>query len=359
MKIALINDTHFGARGDSHVFNDFFFKFWENTFFPYLKEHNIKTCIHLGDVVDRRKFINHNIASDFQNRFMRRFWEEGIDTHILIGNHDTYFKNTNKVNAIQNLCTSYDGVNEPFIYDDPKVVTFDGVDILLMPWICEDNYDRSMALLKDAKVQLVFGHFEISGFEMDRGNVCHEGLNRDVFDRFDMVLSGHFHHKSSDGLVHYLGNQYEITWADYNDTRGFHIFDTETREIEFIQNPYKMFFKIVYDDSEHDFEYWKNYDYSQYQGTHVKVIVVNKQNPYLFDTVIDNLYKAGLADISVVEDFTEIIIEDDKDIVDQAEDTMTILSKYIDNLELNVDNERLKTFMRELYVEALNTENVE
>jgi hypothetical protein len=185
MKIALVNDTHFGARGDSQVFNQYFFKFWENIFFPYLKEHNIATLIHLGDVVDRRKFINHNTASDFQNRFMKRFWSEGIDTHIMIGNHDTYYKNTNKVNAIHNLCSTYDGVHEPFIYTDPKIVTFDGVDILLMPWICEDNYEQSMEFLKTAPVEVVFGHFEIAGFEMDRGNICHEGLDRKLFDRFD------------------------------------------------------------------------------------------------------------------------------------------------------------------------------
>ena len=59
MKICLINDTHAGARGDSLLFNEFFFKFWEGTFFPYLKENNIKQIIHLGDVVDRRKYINY------------------------------------------------------------------------------------------------------------------------------------------------------------------------------------------------------------------------------------------------------------------------------------------------------------
>ena len=89
---------------------------------------------------------------------------------------------------------------------------------------------------------------------------------------------------------------------------------------------------------------------------YVKIIVLNKQNPYLFDNVIDNLYKAGVGDISIVEDFTETIIENDQELIDQAEDTMTILSKYIDNLTLTVENDKLKILMRELYVEALTTE---
>jgi len=150
-----------------------------------------------------------------------------------------------------------------------------------------------------------------------------------------------------------------MTWADYNDARGFHTFDTNTRELEFIQNPYRMFHKLSYDDGEQDFEFWKTYDFTPLKETYVKVIVVNKQNPYLFDTVIDNLYKSGVSDISIVEDFTDTVIENDQELIDQAEDTMTILSKYIDNLTLNVESDKLKTLMRELYIEALNTETTE
>jgi len=171
-----------------------------------------------------------------------------------------------------------------------------------------------------------------------------------------MVLSGHFHHKSNDGSIFYLGNQYEITWADYNDQRGFHVFDTETRELTFVPNPNRMFYKLNYDDGAQDFEHWKNYDFNNLKDTFVKVVVLNKQNPYLFDNVVDNLYKAGVADISIVEDFTDVALDDDQELIDQAEDTMTILSKYIDNLTLNVNNDILKTLMKELYVEALNTE---
>jgi hypothetical protein len=169
-------------------------------------------------------------------------------------------------------------------------------------------------------------------------------------------LSGHFHHKSSDGQITYVGTPGEMTWADYFDPRGFHTFDTDTRELEFIQNPYRMFHKLSYDDTTSDFEFWKSFDYSVLKETYVKVIVVNKQNPYLFDNVIDNLYKAGVSDISIVEDFTETLIENDDELINQAEDTMTILGKYIDNLTLNVDNDKLKALMKEVYVEALTTE---
>jgi hypothetical protein len=354
MKLAIINDTHFGARGDNLNFNEFFFKFWENIFFPYLEKHDIKTVIHLGDVVDRRKFINHNIANDFQNRFIKRLISNNIDTHILIGNHDTYFKNTNKVNAIKNLCGMY---NELHIYEDPIVVEFDELPILLMPWICEDNLDKSMDLLHNAPVEIVFGHFDITGFEMDRGNVSHEGLSRNLFERYDMVLSGHFHHRSTDGTIFYLGNQYEMTWNDYNDQRGFHVFDTETRQLEFIPNPYKMFHKVTYDDTVQNHEYWQNQNIEAFKDSMVKIIVVNKQNPFLFDTVIDSFYKAGTSNINIVEDLVDVVGEEEEEEIGKTEDTITILSNHIDSLSLNVNNVKLKALMKELYVEALNTEN--
>jgi hypothetical protein len=152
-----------------------------------------------------------------------------------------------------------------------------------------------------------------------------------------------------------VGTPYEMTWADYMDPKGFHVFDTETREMEFVQNPFTMFNKVVYDDGETDFEFWKKFDFEKYKDTYVKIVVLNKQNAYLFDHVIDGFYKAGVGDLSIVEDFTDNTIVDDE-IVDQAEDTMTILSKYIDALQLDVEPDKLKNIMRELYVEALNTE---
>jgi len=353
MRIALINDTHAGARGDSLLFNEFFFKFWEGTFFPYLKENNIKHIVHLGDVVDRRKFINYVILNQWRTRFFDVLQREGITMDVIVGNHDVTFKNTNEINAMHELFDHYTNIQ---VLIAPKLNNYDGLDVLMVPWINSGNYEQSMEELSTTSAQVAFGHFEIAGFEMDRGNISHSGLDRKVFDKFDMVLSGHFHHKSTDGTIYYLGNQYEITWADHEDTRGFHVFDTTTRDLTFIQNPNKIFYKVSYDDSVQDFSSWKKYDYSQHKNTYVKIVVVNKQNSYMFDYVIDAMYKAQVADIAIVEDYTDISIEDDEELVNQAEDTMTILAKYIDGLTVNVDSTKLKNLMRELYVESLNTE---
>lgn len=353
MKIVILGDTHFGMRGDSLEFHQHYKKFYDNVFFPYLLENDIKVVYQLGDLFDRRKFINFNSLYLARQYFFNKLKEHNIEFHTLLGNHDVTYKNTLEVNSSQLVLNEYENIT---IYDAPAKVTIDGVDIDIIPWICADNEAEIAEFMKNSTSEIVFGHFEIAGFEMDRGNVCHEGIDKSMLKRYDVVLSGHFHHKSTDGQITYVGTPGEMTWADYNDPRGFHTFDTATRELEFVENPYKMFFKLTYDDSTQDFEYWKTYDFEQYKSAYVKVVVLNKQNPYQFDNVIDNLYKAMPSDISIVEDFTEVITEEDAELVDQAEDTMTILGKYIDGLQMTVEPDRLKTVMRELYVEALNTE---
>jgi DNA repair exonuclease SbcCD nuclease subunit len=356
MKLCILGDTHFGARGDSLDFHKYFQKFYDEVLFPYLIQNDIKVVFQMGDLFDRRKFINFNTLYLSRKYFFDKLKENDIQLYALVGNHDVAFKNTLEVNSPSLLLNEYDNI---FLAEDFWTEDFDGVKIDVVPWICDDNEKDIFQKMKDSKSQICFGHFEIAGFEMDKGNVCDHGLDKNALKKYDIVLSGHFHHKSSDGNITYVGTPYEMTWSDYNDPKGFHIFDTQTREMEFVKNPHTMFNKIVYDDGEQDFESWKEYDFGKLKETYVKVVVLNKQNPFLFDHVVDNLYKAGISDLSIVEDFTDLSTIDDQEIIDQAEDTMTILSKYIDNLPLDVEAEKLKSLMRELYIEAINSEVAE
>jgi len=337
------------------IISNFFSKFYDNVFFPYLDEHDIKTCIHLGDIVDRRKYINFKTANDLRENFVERLWEMNVDTHMIVGNHDIYYKNTNQVNSLTELFSTADHILEPWIYAEPREYDFDGTKILMMPWINSDNYLECMDAIKETRAEIMMGHLEINGFEMHRGHICDTGFDINMFSKFDTVFSGHFHHKSTQGGISYLGNPYEITWSDYNDERGFHVFDTETRELTFIKNPYRMFYKIYYDDSKETFESIKEKDYTPYSGTIVKVIVAQKNNPYWFDTLLDELYKADVADVSVVEN-VDLEFEDDDSVVDEAEDTLTILSNYIDTLNIQKNKKELDNLIRTLYNEALDYE---
>jgi hypothetical protein len=305
----------------------------------------------MGDVVDRRKFISYRIANDFRKRFISQFQKEGIDLHIIIGNHDTYYKNTNEVNAMEELV----GQDRFKIYTMPEVVEFDGVPIQFIPWINAGNYDASMAALSRSPAQIVMGHLEIDGFEMFKGGHRHEGsYDRRIFSRFDIVMSGHFHHKSDDGQVYYLGTPYEIYWNDWQDPKGFHVFDTETRELERIVNPYTLFEKIYYDDTMNDYS---KHDFEKYKEKYVKLIVVNKKDMFQFDVFVDKLLKADAYEVKIVEDFSELDAENvSDDIVENTQDTMTLLEMYIDELSVDLSKSRLKNKMRELYTEAQDLE---
>jgi len=275
---------------------------------------------------------------------------------MLAGNHDTYFKNTNEVNSVRLLLQEYTNIT---VIDNPTTILLDDEKhpICMMPWICPDNHEQSMEVLKNTKANICMGHFEIAGFAMHRGMPSLEGLNCDIFRRFNFTFSGHYHHRSSNGNIHYLGNPYELTWQDYNDDRGFHLFDLNTHDLTFIKNPNVMFHRIVYDDKETTITEVMNKDLSKYTNTYVKVVVLNKTNPYLFDKFMDNLYKVNPIDITIAEDFTDLTEGVEDDMLDQAEDTMSIIGKYVDSIkEEHIDNERLKTIMKELYVEALNQE---
>lgn len=344
MKIAIITDTHFGARNDSQLFSEYFAKFYSETFFPYLKENDIHTVIHCGDVFDRRKYINYKSLYDCKRYFFDPLYLNDINCYMITGNHDTFYKSTNEVNALDLLLKQYDNIT---CFDEPTNVS--EFDALMLPWICSSNYKQSMEAIEQSKSSFVFSHLELTGFEMFKGVVCESGMDPKIFDKFDIVFSGHFHHKSDNGTIYYLGNPYEMFWGDYKDVRGFHVFDTESREIEYIVNPNRMFIKLYYDDTNaSDVDSILNG--IDVANKYVKVIVQNKSNPYLFDKVMDALYKNSAFDISIIE----TIFDDIEDIsIDEAKDTLTILHEFVEDIDVNVDKHQLQMLMNSLYNEAL------
>jgi len=328
-------------------------RFIDDVFFPRLEEENIKDIIHLGDIVDRRKYINIYTAKRLHEDFLQPV--SNYNLHIIAGNHDTYFKNTNSVNALRYVIEGrYDNIT---LYDNvAEEVEFDGIKMLFVPWICDENREQTLKAIDDTNAQICMGHLELSGFEMYRGSGASHGDDPNIFNKFDVVCSGHYHHRSSNRNIFYLGAPCEYTWVDFNDPKGFHIFDTETRELEFILNPYSIFKKYHYDDLDKDVSTVTNIDASEFSNCYVKVIVRNKTNPYWFDMVIDKLEKAGVLDLQVVDDHFHIDDSEDSDIVDQAEDTLTIVKKYINNMKFDADKERVNSIMIELYNEAQSSE---
>lgn len=353
MKIAIVTDTHAGARNDSIAFNEYFIKFFEDQFFPYIKEHNIRHVIHLGDIFDRRKYINLNTLSAWHSRVFSPLNKLVERFDIIIGNHDTYYKNTNEINSVDQMLSMYGNYN---IFVEPTETKVGDLDVLYVPWICESNQQETYDAISKSKSRLCMGHLEIMGFEMHAGHINTEyGLTKDLFDKFYMTLSGHFHHKSSKSGIHYLGSPYPMTWGDWGDSRGFHAFDTKTLELEFIENPEQIFHKIYYDDSKETFDVLMQKDFTDLTGKYVRVIVQQKSNPYWFDKFIEKLQLVNPIDVNIDEGAIDYGAEDET--FDEAKDTLSILMDCVKSLELETYEKETMDLLRNLYIEALSTSN--
>lgn len=359
-KIAMITDTHWGVRNDSPIFLDYFKKCVDEFFLPIIDEQKVEWIIHLGDLVDRRKYVNINTAYRLRTDFLEKIEQRQKGMIIIAGNHDEYYKDTHKINALEELVRSK--FMNIYVYSEPTHFQLGKFKALLLPWITKDNEADTLEMIKNSPATICMGHLELEGFEFYKGQVSDHGTaDKTIFDKFHHVYSGHYHHRSTRNNITYLGAFSEHIWSDYNDPRGFSILDTETLEVTFYRNPFSIFHMVSYDDVKHPdiIEKIQATDYSKYKDTYVKIVCVNKTNPFAFDMLLDKLYKESPADISIVEDvnlFTDTAADD---VVDQAQDTPTILDTYISGLTLPVDNDRMKTYMREVYLEAVTLENVE
>lgn len=354
MKFAILGDMHIGMRNDSSRFHDYYEKFYTNVFFPYLEEHKINQVIQLGDLFDRRKYINFLSLSRAKKYFFDIIEENCIDFYTLLGNHDIFWKESLAVNSTQLVLGEYSYIHP--IYK-PTTINVGALEIDMIPWICEENKDEVFKFIDESKSDICAGHFEIAGFAMYRGMEAHDGVASDRFKNYHTVLSGHYHTRSQKGNITYVGTPGEITWQDFNDPRGFHVFDDQTMTMEFIENPYKMFARIVYDDSEPLDVDKPQIIPEDYKDKFVKLVVVQKNDFYKFDMLLNSLYNAGVYELKIVEDFSEFEQGEVDDNIN-LEDTLDVLSNYIDSVETDADKEKIKKFMRELYVEASNVEVV-
>jgi len=342
VKIALITDQHLDGRKGNINFWNYFQKFYDNIFFPTLEKEGITTIIDLGDTFDNRKSMDYNTFNRVDANYFRRL--VNYDVHMLLGNHCTYYKNTNAINSPELLLEKYSNIT---IYSEPKNVKLGNKKFLMMPWINSGNREQCLEYINQGESEIMCGHLECDGFEVTPGMHFEGGFKVSDFKKFKRVWSGHFHHKSKHGNVQYLGNPYQMYWNDYKDSRGFHIYDTESDRLRFVANPYEIFEKIFYDDAKHDYN---KSDVSDYKDKFIKIIVEEKRDYQMFETLVDRLYNVGAHDVKIVETLVDADGIDDTDL--ETKDTMTLLNEYIDEVEISVDKSDLKKLMRNLYIES-------
>ena len=342
MKVAIITDTHYGARKGSKLFHDYFEKFYNEVFFPTIDKEGIDTVIHMGDAFDSRKGIVFKSLKWAKRVVFNPLKERGIKMHLMVGNHDAYYKNTNEINAVDLLLKEYDNVE---VYSSPTEVSVGDLPILFLPWINEQNEKETNNIIKKTKCPVAMGHLELNGFVATPGHIMEHGHDARAFDKFRKVFSGHYHSRSDNGTVYYLGNPYEMFWNDVESPRGFTIFDTESLEHQSINNPHRLFYKIFYEDTDH-----QTFNTSEYENKIVKVIVRKKTDTKKFEKFIDKLYTSGVADLKIVENFQ--LDESEEFEAEESEDTMSILSRYIDESETELNKTVIQSLIKEIYQEA-------
>ena len=344
MKIALITDQHLDGRKGNLAFWNYFQKFYDEVFFPTLEKEGVRVVFDLGDTFDNRKSMDFNTFHRVRENYFERL--KDYEVHMLLGNHCTYYKNTNRINSPELLLDQYKNIK---IYSEPKEILMGKKVFLMLPWINKENQEDVFRRLETSEADICCGHLELTGFEVTPGMKMDHGMDPNLFHRFQRVWSGHFHHKSKKGNVQYLGNPYQMFWNDYKDTRGFHIYDTESDRLKFIKNPYDIFDKIFYDDTRVDYN---KQDVSCYKDKFIKVVVEEKRDYQMFETLVDRLYNVGVHDVKIVE--TLVDLEDQEDLEVSTKDTLTLLNEYIDEVEMSVDKSDLKGLMRSLYIESCN-----
>ena len=266
----------------------------------------------------------------------------GIKVHTIVGNHTAYYKDTNEINTVDLLLKEYDNVE---VYSEPTEITIGGLDILMLPWINEENRSQTMEMIKKSTSKVVMGHLELNGFVATRGHTMENGMDTKVFDKFDRVYSGHYHTRSNNGKIYYLGNPYEMFWNDVNDKRGFHLFDTKTIKHTPINNPHRLFYNVYYEDTN-----YKLFDSREFKHKIVKLIVKKKTDQKQFEKFIDKLYNSGIQDLKIIENY---VFQESEDFeVEENENTIGILNRYIDESEFEGDKTLIKDILQEIYAEA-------
>lgn len=343
MKVALICDTHCGVNNSSEYFIEQQDKFYSHVFFPYLLEHNINHIIHLGDYYDNRKALNVRAIQANRKHFLQPLADYGMTMDAIVGNHDIYYKNTNKVNSLKELLGNYSNIN---IIEDPVNTVISETEVCLIPWITPENASDVRHVVKASNAEICLGHFEFAGFKMyknDDHGFRGDSIETKLFKKFNKVLSGHFHTKSKKGNIQYLGSSMEFNWSDYNDPKFFHILDLKTNALEAVRNPVNIYHEIEYDDD------ILPKDLKNIENKIVRLIPLKIDDRERYELIFDHL-KEHAYNVSVR--LPKPKTETDAPDVETMTDTLTLMKNYVEGLDTKLDKTKIENILSDLYKNA-------
>jgi len=345
MKIAIITDPHFGCRKNSVYFMRQQSKFYKEKFFPYILKQDIKVVFLLGDFFDNRKTINFDTLRHSKECFMNPIIENGIELHMLVGNHDSYFKDTGELTSTKLLFKDIPNVH---IYDELTEIEMGGRSIMMVPWIFPNQKKDVEERLKLGAADIVCGHFEMIGVAFQGNVLSRKGIDPDTFSQYDHVFSGHFHKPSE----YYVGSPYEMTWSDYDDPKRIIIYDTVRNEKEDVFLADRIFHKIEYPSM-------ADIHLEQYKDKIVRVLVKEKNSPIEFDNFIQRLESHEPYEIDIKEEYLYIdIIEEDE--LDDDTDTLSVLLTSVDGIDDLKKGDKIivKEILNQLYNKAKEHDSI-
>lgn len=341
MSIALITDQHFQARKTSKHFHDYFLEFYENIFFPYLQKHNIKTVIDLGDTFDNRNFLDPAAIDWAKRNYYDRLRDLNIDHHVIVGNHTSKLKNTNKISSVDLILREYDNIT---VYKEATEVIVEGLPILFIPWINKDNEVDTLEKIKTTKASVAMGHLELNGFVPYVGHVMEDGRGSEIFEKFKKVFSGHYHTRSDNGKIYYIGNPYELYFNDVDDRRGFATFDPETLDHDYVDNPYKMHYQIYYDSG-------SEFSLTDVLTNKIIKVIVRKIDDFKhFEDYISEINRLQPLELKIIQAVQAVDVDEFETV--ESEDTLSTLHRYVDEFENDYDKSRIKGIINTLYQEV-------
>lgn len=345
-KIMIIGDMHIGVKQGNIVIMEQHLRYVEEQLIPYLLDNGIKTIIQTGDMFDCRKGATTLALREWKLRFFDVLLKHDIKLHTFIGNHDMFYRNQISPNTTTEYLSQYQNIN---IIDKPSDVTIEGHSFLIVPWMCSSNEEACMEAIQTSESDVCIGHFEIKGAKME-GTVCTEGLAISTFDRFELCISGHFHIKGDYENVSYVGTPTQSSWGDYGISKGIHILDTETLELDFIVNTEELFHKITYNE-DRDMNLPLSNDYT---NKYLKVVIEHREDFKKYEKWMMKVEDKGAASLTVIEPFLDRNSDDSGVEVEGALDVLTtdnIIKQYI--AEVYPEKaEALTTFMLGIHTAA-------
>lgn len=351
-KWAIVGDCHFGVRNDNKIFHTIMIDFFKKLVSD-MKAESVSTLILLGDIFERRKFINFETLMICKREVFDLFLENNIKVVMIAGNHDVYFKNTNRINSLELLLPLQEYPNITSVVHEATEVIIDDIKVLFVPWINKENYESAYKTINDTDALYMVAHLDMAGFEMHRGAVSEHGhFDKEFLAKFDKVITGHYHTKSNKGNIYYLGTPYATSWNDYGEDKGYHFF--ENGEFRFIKNEFETFYRFVYDDRNDVAGLAKSVKSTDLKDKYIKVIVKSKKKPRVFEAFINLIETQAPADLNILDETNFVREVQDGETSDAFTDTLSVIQNYINvDMETDLSKDKLFANMAMLYNDAL------